>query len=127
MTCSIHHFGRLSMTGAREFYGLTARALRFYEAQGLIEARRDARNSRYYDGVARERLEWVVRLRQADIPLADIREVLDAGPEQRTACAAGKLLAARARAATLAMTIENLLAELQRPRFSTTSSRREVG
>jgi DNA-binding transcriptional MerR regulator len=35
-----------------EFHELTAGALRFYEERGLVEARRDCLNCRFYDPAA---------------------------------------------------------------------------
>jgi DNA-binding transcriptional MerR regulator len=59
-----------------ELAGVSHRALRFYEAEGLIQARRDRLNTRYYDGRGRERVLLVVRLRRAGLSLKAIRELL---------------------------------------------------
>lgn len=62
--------------------GVTNRALRFYEDKGLITARRNRLNERFYDRAARERVLLVVKLRRAGLPLVQIRELLklrDAG------------------------------------------------
>jgi DNA-binding transcriptional MerR regulator len=56
--------------------GVSHRALRFYEQEGLIQARRDRFNVRYYDGGGRERVLLVVRLRRAGLSLRAIRELL---------------------------------------------------
>ena len=77
----IHHLPRLGLASAMRIYGLTARALRFYEERGLIEARRDRLNARFYDPDARRRLDWIVPLRRAGVSLEDIREVLRAEDE----------------------------------------------
>lgn len=77
----VHHLPRLGLASAMRLYGLTARALRFYEERGLIEARRDRLNARFYDPDARRRLDWIVPLRQAGVSLEDIREVLRAEEE----------------------------------------------
>ncbi len=66
----------LSMSSAVRLFGLTPRALRFYEEKGLLSSKRDRQNSRWYDGEARGRIEWIARLRRADLSLADIREIL---------------------------------------------------
>jgi DNA-binding transcriptional MerR regulator len=63
---------------AVQFYGLTPRALRFYEERGLIDVARDGRNRRWYDAVARRRLAWISRLRTAGLSLGDIQAVLRA-------------------------------------------------
>ena len=78
----IHHLPRLGLANAMRIYGLTARALRFYEERGLIEARRDRLNARYYDPDARRRLDWIAPLRRAGVSLEDIRQVLRAEDEE---------------------------------------------
>ena len=89
---NIHHLPRLGMAGAMRLFGLTARALRFYEEKGLVEARRDRLNARFYDPAARRRLEWISRLRKAGVSLPDIEEVLHAEDENRGRdCAMRKL------------------------------------
>ncbi|HEV2530435.1 MerR family transcriptional regulator [Phenylobacterium sp.] len=59
-------------------YGVTARALRFYEECGLITARRDMRNKRYYDAAARRDVELIVRLRRLGAGLPEIGVILEA-------------------------------------------------
>jgi len=89
---NIHHLPRLGMAGAMRLFGLTARALRFYEEKGLVEARRDRLNARFYDPAARRRLEWIARLRKAGVSLPDIEEVLHAEDDSRGRdCALRKL------------------------------------
>jgi DNA-binding transcriptional MerR regulator len=75
---NIHHLPRLGMGDAMRLFGMTARALRFYEEKGLVEARRDRLNARYFDGAARQRLAWISRLRAAGVSLPEICEVLEA-------------------------------------------------
>jgi len=72
---------RLPLTRARQLFGLTARALRYYEERGLVVAHRDRTNARWYDPVARRRLEWISRLRRA-VPLDDIAEVIRADEQE---------------------------------------------
>ncbi|HWA60393.1 MAG TPA: MerR family transcriptional regulator [Caulobacteraceae bacterium] len=74
---NIRYLPRLSMSGAMRLFGMTARAIRFYEKQGLIEARRDRRNARYFDASARVRLERIGQLRAGGVALQDIAQVLD--------------------------------------------------
>jgi len=90
---NIHHLPRLGMAGAMRLFGLTARALRFYEEKGLVEARRDRLNARFYDPAARRRLEWIARLRKAGVSLPDIEEVLHADDDENRGrdCALRKL------------------------------------
>lgn len=56
--------------------GVTARALRHYEDIGLIQSERTARNVRAYDLETVEILKVVTLLRQVDVPLAAIGEVV---------------------------------------------------
>lgn len=66
---------QLSVTDARRLFGLTGRALRFYEEIGLVSAHRNRYNARWYDPAGRRRLEWISRLR-GYVPLHHIAEVL---------------------------------------------------
>lgn len=83
---NIHHLPRLGMGDAMKLFGMTARALRFYEEKGLVHARRDRLNARYFDGPARQRLAWIAKLRGAGVSLPDICEVLDAEDKQGRGC-----------------------------------------
>lgn len=76
-----HELDRLHVAHARQLFGLTARALRYYEELGLVVAHRDGMNTRWYDAAARRRLEWISRLRRS-VPLHDIAEVLRAEEEE---------------------------------------------
>lgn len=114
---NIHHLPRLGMSGAMRLFGLTARALRFYEEKGLVEARRDRLNARYYDPIARQRLEWIARLRKAGVSLPDIEDVLaadqDGGGQE---CAVRKLEVRRDALKAELGQLEDALTELQTPR-----------
>lgn len=83
---------RLSMSEAQQLFGLTARALRFYEERGLIEAHRDPLNRRFFDAAARRRLALISALRRAGVPLPEVRRALEA----EEAGSSGKAAALRA-------------------------------
>jgi DNA-binding transcriptional MerR regulator len=76
------HATNLTVADAMRIFGLTARALRFYEERGLLRASRDRQNHRCYDFTARQRLAWIASLRAAGVGLADILEVLEAEDRQ---------------------------------------------
>ena len=57
-------------------FGVTARALRFYEDEGLIAPRRQGL-SRVYSWRDRARLAWILRGKRVGFSLADIREMID--------------------------------------------------
>lgn len=59
-----------------ELYGLTPRAIRYYEAAGLIDPTRDRLNRRRFDDRARQRLLLIARLRRAGLGIPAVREVL---------------------------------------------------
>jgi DNA-binding transcriptional MerR regulator len=84
---------RARMSDLSRMWGVTPRALRFYEECGLIDADRDRRNRRLYDRKAVDRLELIVELRKAGVGLSDIREVLSAegDAEEALEIALGKL------------------------------------
>lgn len=56
--------------------GITSRALRHYQDKGLIRSQRLARNVRAYDADTVAVVEMIVALRQADLPLSVIRQIL---------------------------------------------------
>ena len=60
---------------SREF-DVTARALRFYEDQGLIAPERNGL-SRVYSKRDRARLAWILRAKRVGFSLAEIREMID--------------------------------------------------
>ena len=123
---NIHHLPRLGMSGAMRLFGLTARALRFYEEKGLVEARRDRLNARYYDPAARQRLEWIARLRKAGVSLPDIEEVLGADEDGKGhECALRKLESRRETLKAELGQLDEVLAELTAPR--TEGSARRLG
>ena len=90
---NIRQLPRIGIGDAMKLYGMTARAIRFYEEKGLIEARRDRMNYRYYDSAGRRRLAWIGPLRAAGLSLSDIQDVLEAEEAHRRgrACAVAKL------------------------------------
>src|SRR5687767_7545787 len=57
-------------------FGVTARALRFYEDEGLISPRRQGL-ARIYSWRDRARLAWILRGKRVGFSLADIREMID--------------------------------------------------
>lgn len=59
-----------------EEFGVTARALRFYEDEQLISPERRG-TQRLYSERDRARLAWILRGKRVGFSLADIREMLD--------------------------------------------------
>lgn len=57
-------------------FNVTARALRFYEDQGLIAPERHGL-SRVYSKRDRARLAWILRAKRVGFSLAEIREMID--------------------------------------------------
>jgi DNA-binding transcriptional MerR regulator len=57
-------------------FDITARALRFYEDQGLIAPERQGL-SRIYSKRDRARLAWILRAKRVGFSLAEIREMID--------------------------------------------------
>lgn len=65
-------------------YGVTARALRFYEAKGLLAPHRDGQR-RFYRLADRARLKLILQGKRFGFSLAEIRELLElyeSGPGQ---------------------------------------------
>ena len=65
-----------SITDLCDEFGVTARALRFYEDEGLISPSRQGL-SRVYSWRDRARLAWILRGKRVGFSLADIREMID--------------------------------------------------
>lgn len=57
-------------------FGVTARALRFYEDEALIAPERRG-TQRLYSERDRSRLAWILRGKRVGLSLADIKELLD--------------------------------------------------
>ena len=57
-------------------FGVTARALRFYEDEGLIAPTRSGL-TRIYSKRDRARLAWILRAKNVGFSLAEIREMID--------------------------------------------------
>jgi len=77
-----------------ELFGLTPRAVRFYEDCGLLKSGRDRFNYRRYDSHARLRLEQIAAYRLAGLSIDDIAEIFaleDEGGDAQRACAIRKL------------------------------------
>lgn len=65
-----------SITDLSEEFGVTARALRFYEDEGLISPQRQGL-ARIYSRRDRARLAWILRGKRVGFSLTDIREMID--------------------------------------------------
>jgi DNA-binding transcriptional MerR regulator len=65
-----------SISDLSEEFGVTARALRFYEDEGLIAPVRRG-TTRIYTKRDRARLAWILRAKRVGFSLADIREMID--------------------------------------------------
>jgi DNA-binding transcriptional MerR regulator len=65
-----------SITDLCTEFGVTPRALRFYEDEGLISPKRQGL-SRIYSWRDRARLAWILRGKRVGFSLADIREMID--------------------------------------------------
>jgi MerR family transcriptional regulator, redox-sensitive transcriptional activator SoxR len=64
--------------------GVATSALRFYEAQGLVAARRTSGNQRRYDRAILRRIAVIQAGRAAGVPLERIRTALGTLPDDRT-------------------------------------------
>ena len=65
-----------SITDLSEEFGVTARALRFYEDEGLISPERHGL-ARIYSRRDRARLAWILRGKRVGFSLIEIREMID--------------------------------------------------
>ena len=60
--------------------GLTSRALRFYEARGLITPLRTQSGRRWFGPEELERIHRIVALKKAGLSLGDIKRLFDRKP-----------------------------------------------
>lgn len=67
---------RFSISDLTREFGVTARALRFYEDEGLIAPSRVGL-SRIYSKRDRARLAWIMRAKNVGFSLTEIREMID--------------------------------------------------
>ena len=65
-----------SITDLCDEFGITPRALRFYEDEGLIAPERRG-TTRIYAQRDRARLAWILRGKRVGFSLAEIRELID--------------------------------------------------
>jgi DNA-binding transcriptional MerR regulator len=82
--------------------GLSARALRFYEARGLLKPLRTASGRRVYGSAELEQVNRIVALKKAGLTLAQIQRLGGSRPLDLAALVAAQLEAIEARAAELA-------------------------
>lgn len=75
---------QLSVGELAERAGVAVSALHYYEARGLIEARRSSGNQRRYPRATLRRVAFIRAAQQLGIGLAEIGEALAALPDGRT-------------------------------------------
>lgn len=71
-----HNRDVFTISDLSEEFGVTARALRFYEDEGLIAPSRVGL-SRVYSKRDRARLAWIMRAKNVGFSLGEIREMID--------------------------------------------------
>lgn len=89
---------KAALCQVRQLTGMTNRALRHYEAKGLIRVERNARGHRLYDQKTISRLMFIAEARRAGLAIQTIRKLLAVGDregEARMAAAAQGSLSAR--------------------------------
>ena len=104
--------GFLTIREVCEELGLTLRALRFYEAKGLIAPKRENMN-RFYHTKDVKRLRKIVKLKSLGLSLREIRELLRSpgdGPYGLTANLCNELIE---RLSTQREAVEAALAQLR--------------
>ena len=76
MATAVSDVDRYTISDLSAEFGVTARALRFYEDEGLIAPERRG-TARIYSKADRARLAWILRGKRVGFSLGDIRELLD--------------------------------------------------
>lgn len=82
--------------------GLTARALRFYEARGLVKPLRSASGRRFYGPAELARVHQIVTLKRAGLTLAQIERYAREGPPSLARIVAAQLAALATQAEEIA-------------------------
>jgi MerR family transcriptional regulator, thiopeptide resistance regulator len=82
--------------------GLSSRALRFYEARGLVKPLRTASGRRVYGAGELERINQIVALKKAGLTLAQIQRLGGRGPIDLSRLVAAQIETIEARSAELA-------------------------
>ena len=113
--------GKARMADIQSLFGMTPRAIRYYEIIGLIEATRTGTNARVFDARARERLRWIARLRAAGVSLEGIREVVELDAD-----AEGRALQAPVALTKLAELADRLRTELEQVESATRELEQEL-
>lgn len=94
--------------------GLTSRALRFYEARGLLDPLRTGSKRRYYGPDQLERIHQIVTLKKAGLSLAQIGRLLDRKPLDLAQLLSGQLANLTAQAEEIELARTNLQTALSR-------------
>jgi DNA-binding transcriptional MerR regulator len=72
----------LTIGEVARLYGVTLRALRFYEQRGLLTPIRRG-GARFYDGVQKVRLQMILKGKHLGFTLTEISDLLSVEPEQK--------------------------------------------
>jgi DNA-binding transcriptional MerR regulator len=101
---------------------LSVKTLRHYHEVGILEPDRidPATGYRYYMPQQVPTAQVVRRLRDLDMPIADVRTVLTSAPSERNALIAGHLQRLESQLAATRSAVESLRAILERPEAETT-------
>ena len=75
-TPDVHNRDSFTISDLSNEFDVTARALRFYEDQGLISPERMGL-ARIYSTRDRARLAWILRAKRVGFSLSEIREMID--------------------------------------------------
>ena len=108
--------GEYTVSELAELSGCTVRTLHHYDELGLVRARRGANGYRHYGSAEVDRLQQVLLYREAEMPLSDIKRLLDDPSfDARTALAGHlrELRARRGRLDGLIASVEKTLANME--------------
>jgi MerR family transcriptional regulator, thiopeptide resistance regulator len=94
--------------------GLTSRALRFYEARGLLQPLRTASGRRLFSAADLERVQQIVALKKAGLSLFQIGRIINHKPVDIEALIEGQIAALDDQAAVLSRTRAHLSTLLSR-------------
>ena len=84
LVCVSSHRALISIGQLSERSGVATSALRYYEAQGLIDSERTAGNQRRYRQATLRRVAFIRSAQRVGLSLEEIQEALSTLPEGRT-------------------------------------------
>lgn len=73
----------VTIGSASEHFGVSLRAIRFYEQRGLLKTKRNGGNRRVLDDVAMKQLSYILELKKRGLTLSEIGTAFQVAKQRR--------------------------------------------